>query len=138
MINNYNLISIQNPALKGYTCIVFSLVFILVTSILSANASVKSYKKEEDGVTFILDKGIMKVKICKEDIIEVKYTFMNSFPAKNSLVINNLWVNKPAYSISETQNEIIISTKKLKIKINKATDAISYRDLNDNIIIAES
>src|SRR5258706_16465030 len=100
--------SIRNLALKVYTSILFSLVFILATSIQRANASVKSYKKGADGVTFILDKGIMKVKICKEDIIEVKYTFMNSFPAKNSLVINNPWVTKPAYSLSETQNEFII------------------------------
>src|SRR5258706_12122355 len=130
--------SIRNLALKVYTSILFSLVFILVTSIQIANASVKSYKKEADGVTFILDKGIMKVKICKEDIIEVKYTFMNSFPAKNSLVINNLWIDKPVYNVSEKQNQIIVSTEKLKIKINKATNAITYTDLSENVIVAES
>jgi len=68
--------SIQNPALKSLYKYSLQFSIILVTSIQSANASVKSYKKEADGVTFILDRGIMKVKICKDDIIEVKYTFI--------------------------------------------------------------
>jgi alpha-D-xyloside xylohydrolase len=132
--------SIQNHTVKVYTRMFCNLFFIMLTcftSLQAANASVKSYKKDADGVTFSLDKGIMKVKICKDDIVEVKYTFMNSFPAKTSPVINNTWIDKPVYSISEKQNEIVISTKKIKIKINKATNAITYTDLNDNIIVAE-
>src|SRR4051812_29036403 len=91
-----------------------------------AKASVKSYKKEADGVSFLLDKGLMKVKICKDDIIEVKYTSLNSMPAKNSLVINNPWTSKPVYSVSEKENEIIISTKKIKVKIDRSSNAITY------------
>jgi len=114
------------------------LLLICFTSFQFAGASVKSYKKDTDGVTCILDKGIMKVKICKDDIAEVKYTFMNSFPPKTSLVINNTWIDKPTFNVSEKENQIIVSTKKIKIKINRATNAITYTDLNDNVIVAES
>jgi alpha-D-xyloside xylohydrolase len=40
----------------------------------SAVASIEFLTKDSDGITFTLDKGRMKVKICKDDIINVKYT----------------------------------------------------------------
>jgi alpha-D-xyloside xylohydrolase len=62
----------KNKAVKAYAPIVSSL-FIMVLTCLSSfqrvSASVKSYQKDRDGVSFLLDKGIMKVKICKDDII---------------------------------------------------------------------
>src|SRR5438128_7023810 len=115
--------------LKLHRQVLFSILFFCANFYL-VSASVKSYKKDVDGVTFILDKGIMKVKICKDDIAEVKYTFMNSFPEKNSLVVNNTWNDQTAFTVSEKENNVIISTKRLKIKINNATNAITYTDLN--------
>jgi len=35
-----------------------------------ANTAVKSYQVKPDGVTFKVDKGLMKVIVCKEDINE--------------------------------------------------------------------
>ncbi len=63
----------------------------------TTTASIVSYAKNSDGVTFILDKGSMKVKICKEDIIEVKYTIFPDIPLKNSLVISNEWAAAPKF-----------------------------------------
>src|SRR5690349_11054660 len=115
----------------------FLILLICLGIFCSATASIKSYKREADGITFLLDKGSMKVKVCKDDIIEVKYTSLKSMPAKNSLVINNPWLSKPVYSVSEKGDEIIISTKKIKIRINKTSNAIIYTDLHDNVIVAE-
>jgi alpha-D-xyloside xylohydrolase len=120
---------------------------ILVTTVLlalnligiadAAKASVTSFKKEMDGITLTLDKGLMKVKICKDNIVEVKYTILPSFPAKTSLVINNEWKTTPAFTVTETTEEIIISTAKLKIKVNKANNSISYTDPKNGVILSE-
>jgi len=103
----------------------------------SAKASIISYTKDNDGVTFALDKGIMKVKICKDDIIEVKYTTLSAFPSKTSLVVNNEWAVTPKFKVAESLGEIIISTGRLKIKVNRSTNSIKYTDLNDVIILSE-
>jgi alpha-D-xyloside xylohydrolase len=100
-------------------------------------ASVKSYTKDPDGVTFTLDKARMKVKICKDDLIEVKYTTLSAFPIKTSLVINNEWAAIPKFKVTESAYEIIISTGRLKVKVNRSTNSIKYSDLNDVIILAE-
>jgi alpha-D-xyloside xylohydrolase len=107
---------------------------------LSQNTAVSSgvtYSKDIDGITLKSDNGIIKVKICKDDIIEVKYTTFPAFPEKTSLVITNEWKVVPKFNVTETPEEIIITTSRLKIKINRKTNSIKYTDLNNVIILAE-
>ncbi len=118
-------------------------LFILLTLLLcitgtySARASVKSFKKDPNGITFTLDKGLMKIIICSNDIIEVKYTIFDAFEQKTSLVVNNNWINKAAFQVIENKNNIIITTARLKLLISKATNAITYEDMSGNIITSE-
>lgn len=114
-----------------------ALFMILIIDISAAKAAVKSYKKGADGITFLLDKGLMKVLVHRDDIIEIKYTIFNAFETKPSLVVNNNWKIHPAYQVAESKTEVIITTNKLKVKVNKSTNAITYTDLKGNIITAE-
>jgi alpha-D-xyloside xylohydrolase len=115
---------------------------IVVASILfglavQVQAKVMSFKKDPDGVTCALDKGLMKVKICFDNMIEVKYTTLPLFLDKPSLVITNNWKTVPGFSVSDDATEIVVTTSKLKVVINKQTNAIKYTDLAGNTILAE-
>ncbi len=114
------------------------LLIISLVSFQSVKASVISYTKNPDGLIFKLDKGLMKIRVCKADIIEVQYTIFNAMPAKKSLVINNPWEQKVPFTVSDNNGQITITTSKLIIKVNKTTDAISYADKKGNIITSES
>ncbi len=100
-------------------------------------ASVLSYKKDNDGISFILDKGLMKIKICRDNIVQVKFTSVPSFTSKTSLVIINEWKTTPKYTVTENSTEIIIATAKIKIKVDRQSNSIKYTDLNDVVILAE-
>lgn len=113
-----------------------AVLLFLITSIPVANASVKSYKKEANGLLFTLDKGLMKVTICKDDIIEVKYTIFNDFDSKPSLIVNAKW-SLPSFKVSEDKNKVIITTAKLKVIINKLTNNVTYQDLYGKEIASE-
>jgi len=118
----------------------FRLIFIasiLIGLSVQVQAKVMSFKKDADGVTCTLDKGLMKVKICFDNMIEVKYTTLPLFLNKPSLVITNDWKTVPGFSVSDNATEISISTSKLKVFINKQTNAIKYTDLSGNTILAE-
>ena len=123
--------------LLNYKALAALFVLLLTTSIVS-DASVLSFKKDADGITLALDKGLMKVKICTDNVVEVKYTIHPTFPSKESLVINNQWKTTPKFTVSETTGEIVISTSKLKIKVNKATNSVSYIDLKNGVILSET
>lgn len=116
---------------------VLALLLIITASAFSAKAAIKSYKKDADGVTFSLDKGLMRIKVCSSDIIEVKYTVFEAFEQKKSLVINNAWVNKASFTVTENPSDIIITTARLRLLVNKATSAITYADKSGSIITSE-
>jgi len=113
------------------------LALLIIGATASVQASVQSFKKETDGITLRLDRGAMKIKICTENIVEVKYTILDSIPSKKSLVINNEWKVTPEFKVSETNEEITLSTTKLKVIVTKSNNSIRYTDLNDNVILSE-
>ena len=103
----------------------------------AASASIVSYTKDPDGITFKLDRGTMKVKICTDDIVEVKYTTLPDMPSKHSLVVTSEWAATPKFEVAERPDKIIISTGRIRIKVNRSTNSIRYTDLNDVTILAE-
>lgn len=116
---------------------IIALLFFTIISVPMVKASVISYKKEANGVLFKLDKGLMRVTICKDDIIEVKYTVFDSLTNRPSLIVNAKW-DFPGFKVLEEKNQVIIITARLKVLINKNTNNVSYQDLNGNPISSES
>src|ERR1035437_5375920 len=112
----------------------FFLFFFLNNPI---QAKVVTFDKNADGITFNLNKGLMKVKICMDNMVEVKYTELPVFMDKTSLVVTNDWKIIPAFTVIEKENEIIISTAKIHVIINKQSNSIKYTDLNDKVILSE-
>jgi alpha-D-xyloside xylohydrolase len=114
-----------------------SLVVLLCIVSTQAGAAIKSFKKEADGVLFTADKGLIKIKVCSADIIEVKYTALSSFTDKASLVVTNKWAQPTVFTVADAGNIIIITTARLKVVIDKATNAISYLTKAGQVITAE-
>lgn len=124
--------------INAITKILFITTFLVsFTFVNTLHASVVTYSKDADGVSFVLDNGLMKVKICKNDIIEVKYTALAAFPSRTSLVVINSWKLQPEFKVSELSDKIVIVTDKLKIEVNRLTNAVVYSDVHDNLILAE-
>ena len=121
--------------LKGWRVLLTCALFFFGT--WSANAAVNAFKKDADGVTFKLDKGLMKIKVCSSDIIEVKYTIFDAFEQKESLVVNNKWSANTAFTVTDSNGTVVITTARLKISVDKVTNAISYADKSGNIITSE-
>ncbi len=111
-------------------------IFLLVAS-FSSQAAIVSFTKDSDGVTFRLDTGLMKIKICSNEIIEVKYTTLVAFAAKSSLVVTNSWNNTPEFVLAKNSSQYTVSTSKLKIIIDSLTNSIKYFDLNNSLILSE-
>ena len=115
---------------------VLALLALTVLSVV-AQAKVVSFTKDNDGITIKLDKGLMKVKVCSDNIIEVKYTVLQDFLMKKSLVITNDWKKGTKFTLSENKEEIVIITGNLKVWINKSTNAIRFTDLKGSTILSE-
>jgi alpha-D-xyloside xylohydrolase len=115
--------------------LIFTLLLICCTVI--AHAAVKSFKTEANVVAFILDKGLMKIRICRPDLVQVKYTILKAFPVENSLVVNNLFNHQVKFAVTQTGDDILIKTGKLIIKVSRATNAITYLTSSGELIASE-
>lgn len=116
-------------------CLLLSAALAITAS--RAQASIRSYKKEASGVYFKLDKGLMYIKVCKTDLIEVKFTILDQFLKNESLVVNNKWAGAVPFQVSESGGSIILTTSALKLRISKATNAITYLNAAGEAITAE-
>jgi len=125
--------TLKTPGHKTLVLIIFSLVIY----VFPAKATIIAHQVKHGAVVFTLDKGLMQVNICKADIIEVKYTTFGSFENRASLVVNNKW-DYPAFKLAETKTAFVITTTRLKVIVNKATNAVTYTDLKGNEITSET
>lgn len=117
----------------------FSLTIILFLFInYVASAQVTSYKKTGYGISCNLKTGAMNIYLLKDDIIEVKYTSLENIVPKQSLVVEPVKSYLKDFSVLEKDNDIVITTAKLKIIINRNSQAITYTDIKNNIILAEA
>src|SRR5690242_10533759 len=112
-------------------------MLFLLLSLCPAKANILSYQKTRDGVSFTLDKGQLFIHIVGDDVIEVKYSNLAVMPSKESLVVTKTGSFKRSFSVSEMNGAIIITTAKLKIKVDRKTNSISYYDLHNNEILSE-
>jgi alpha-D-xyloside xylohydrolase len=114
------------------------MMLVILAISFSSKAAVLSWKQENNQVTFRLDKGLMIVKVCMDNLVEVKFTTLPLFLDKQSLVVTNTWQNAPSFTSAENKNQVVITTGKLKILVDRQTNAVTFTDLNGNIILNEA
>jgi hypothetical protein len=61
----------------------------------------------------------------------VNYTIGNEFPEKKSLVVLQKQMVLSPFSVLESDNTAVLVTAKIKVKLDKSTEAITYPDLKD-------
>ncbi|MBN2576842.1 MAG: DUF4968 domain-containing protein, partial [Deltaproteobacteria bacterium] len=90
------------------------------------------------GVAFTVGSGKMKVYVCRDDILRVQYTSTSTLPKKDSLSISNKWTTPTPFCASESGGNVIVTTARMKAKVNLSTGLVSYTDLADKAIVAET
>jgi alpha-D-xyloside xylohydrolase len=118
----------------------FAVTWIVALPLFLNNAwglSVTSYKEDADGITCTCNTGVLKVKICKEDIVRVAYAVGSSIPDRTLKIVTNSWTPQVPFTTSESGNIITLQTSKLKVKIDKTTANVTFADLSDATILSE-
>jgi alpha-D-xyloside xylohydrolase len=99
--------------------------------------SITSYVLDNDGITCTCDKGVMKVKICKADIVRIAYSPTSTIPARPLKVVTNPWSPATAFTKTETGDTISLQTSRIKVKVCKATANVTYTDLDNAVVLSE-
>jgi alpha-D-xyloside xylohydrolase len=95
-----------------------------------------SFTVDERGATFPVNGGVLRLDVCKEDIIRIQYTTAATLPAKTSLSINNDW-GVTDFCVAEAAGTVTITTARMKARVNTTTGVVSYADTSDNLVLSE-
>ena len=119
---------------------------LLCTLLFTAAASaqwaprnpVTGVKQQADGVVFTMQTGTLKVLICTDSMVHVLYSASATFPNHpDFVIIKNDWSKVP-WTVSETADDVAISTSKLKVSVTRIDGAITYRDSDGKQLLQEA
>ncbi len=96
-----------------------------------------SYSVDVKGVTFTLGAGVMRLEVCKEDVIRVEHTSASSIPDKTSLSVNATWATTP-FCVAEAAGKLTITTTRLEVQVDESTGVVAYADASGNAIVSET
>lgn len=108
-----------------------------ISAIAAASIPVSSFRAAADGVVFTMVPGTMKVTVCADDVIRVMYSPTTTLPAGQDFVVTNrAWPLTP-FDFRDSAETLAISTRKLRVIVDKRTGAIGFFDVRGNLLLGE-
>jgi alpha-D-xyloside xylohydrolase len=125
------------PSKVAWCAFAISLVAgVMTPCAFPASIPVQSFHKDADGVTLAMSPGKMKLTVCSDSIVRVLYSPTATLPAGQDFVVANHW-QPVSFKVADAGGKITVSTRKLKVAVDKATGAAAFSDASGNLLLAE-
>jgi alpha-D-xyloside xylohydrolase len=116
-------------------------VFIAATVAMSpawgAPIPVQNYRADPEGVTVTMSPGTVRLTVCADGIIHVAYSPTAAAPVGQDFVVTNRsWPATP-FNVDGSGDQLTISTRKLKVAVDKATGSITFFDASGQLLLGE-
>ena len=85
-------------------------------------------QRESNGVRLTLQNGVMRLQICSDSVIRVRYAPTESAPAHPDLVvIKNSW-SQAKWGMESSDERVVLSTAQIKAVISSKEGSITFQD----------
>jgi len=85
-------------------------------------------QKEPEGVGFTLQKGVLRLQVCSDSIIRVRYSPTESAPVHPDLVvIKNSWP-VANWELQSSDENVMVSTAQIKAIISRKDSSVTFQD----------
>jgi alpha-D-xyloside xylohydrolase len=117
----------------------FVVLSCLVTALWLFNGcdSSSGYSIQSNNVVIDVPQGKMRLSVCREDIIRVTVSPLDTFSTRKSLMVVDSAFQKTPFEVFENNDEVVVETSVLSTRVNTQTGQIRYFDKQDNLILAE-
>jgi alpha-D-xyloside xylohydrolase len=112
--------------------LLFSLLCLCSTGTVRAQWNplnpVLGVQRESDGVQLTLQNGTLKLQVCSDSMIRVRYSATMPFPSRQEfLVIKDSW---PAtkWEMQSSEEAIVLSTSQLKAVVARKDGSVTFQD----------
>jgi len=126
---------------------VFQSIFLIFLASLLATAAhaqwaplnpVASVQQQDDGVLFAMKAGALKLLVCTDSIIRVRYSATSAFSnLPDPVVTKSEWL-KTRWTMQSTADDVSITTSRLVVTVTRKDGAITYRDLSGAQLFQEA
>jgi len=110
---------------------------LLAAALLPFSAPAASLEKLPDGIVVAHGDGFLKIAVRTDDIVRVAYARDRTFFARDSLVVVRSPIPPPAWELKSDAQTATVLTAKLQVRVDLATGAVTFLDLQGRILLAE-
>lgn len=103
----------------------------------AASIPVQSFHQDADGVTLAMSPGTLKLTVCSDSIVRVRYSPAATLPAGQDFVLTNHFSQTPSFKVVDANGKVTVTTRKLKVAVDEATGAVAFYDASGNELLAE-
>lgn len=89
---------------------------------------VTGVQRQPDGVLLTFQTGSMKLQVCTDSIVRLRYSPTGAFPEKpDYVVVKTAWPAAP-FELESTDKNVTLTTPRLSVIVNRVDGTLSYRD----------
>ncbi|MGA9813961.1 MAG: DUF4968 domain-containing protein, partial [Terriglobales bacterium] len=121
-----------------------SLLCVLVLFTATARAQwapmnpVTNVQQQADGVLFTMQKGTLRLQVCTDFIIRVRYSATSTFSDRPDYVITKTSWPETKWTMQSADDSVTLTTARLAITVTRKDGAITYRDLEGKQLLQEA
>ena len=123
---------------------IFLLGFLFSLAALPARAQwaprnpITNVQQLTDGVLFTMQVGMLKLQVCTDSIIRVRYSATSAFSDRPDYVVTKTSWPETKWAMQSTDDEVTLTTPRLAITVTRKDGAITYRDLEGKQLLQEA
>ena len=120
------------------------LLFVLTLLAAAAQAQwapmnpVTAVQQQPDGVRFTMQTGTLKLQVCTDSIIRVRYSATSTFSDRPDYVITKTSWPETKWTMQSTDDAVTLTTARLAVTVTRKDGGITYRDLAGKQLLQEA
>ena len=99
---------------------------------------VASVQQQDDGALFTMKAGTLKLQVCTDSIIRVRYSATSTFSSLPDPVVTKHDWPKAQWTMQSTPDDVTLTTSRLAVTVTRKDGAITYRDLSGTQLVQEA
>ncbi|MGA8310295.1 MAG: glycoside hydrolase family 31 protein [Terriglobales bacterium] len=99
---------------------------------------VASVEQQDDGALFTMKAGTLKLQVCTDSIIRVRYSATSTFSNLPDPVVTKRDWPKTQWTMQSTPEDVTLTTSRLVVTVTRKDGAITYRDLSGTQLVQEA
>lgn len=99
---------------------------------------VMAIQQQPDGVLFTMKTGALKLQVCNDSIIRVRYSRTPSLPMLPEYVVTKADWPEAKWTTQTADTSVTLTTSRLNVMVTRPDGAIAYSDVDGSQLVQES